>query len=108
MNLGQVVGRPGVSFLSDYFGRINVSVIMTFLSGLLCFVFWTFAEDYASVVAFSLVIGLFIGTFWASLAPLVAEVLGLHKTMNGLNICWIVMVAPITGRYIPTRETSSR
>lgn len=98
VNLGQVIGRPGVGLMSDYFGRLNVSVLMTGASGLLCFVFWTFAETYASIVAFSLVIGLFIGTFWASLAPLVAEVLGLQQTINGLNICWIVMVAPVTGK----------
>ncbi|RAH81610.1 MFS general substrate transporter [Aspergillus japonicus CBS 114.51] len=83
VNLGQVVGRPGVGFLSDRLGRLNVSA--------------TFARQYASIVGFSIVIGLFIGTFWASLAPLVAEVLGLHETINGLNICWMVLVSPITG-----------
>ncbi|KAI2996971.1 hypothetical protein CBS147346_9056 [Aspergillus niger] len=96
VNLGQVVGRPGVGFLSDRFGRLNVSSVMTFLSGLLCFIFWIFAREYVSILAFSLVIGLFVGTFWASLAPIVAEVLGLHQTINGLNICWMVLVSPVT------------
>lgn len=98
VNLGQVVGRPGVGFLSDRFGRLNVSTLMTFISGLLCFLFWNFAVEYATIMAFSVVIGLFIGTFWASLAPIVAEVLGLQQTSNGLNICWMILVGPITGK----------
>lgn len=86
VNLGQVVGRPSVGFLSDHVGRLNVSAIMTFFSGILCFVFWVFATGYASAVAFSLVIGLFVGTFWASLSPIVAEILGLEKTVDRKSV----------------------
>ncbi|KAI5459015.1 major facilitator superfamily domain-containing protein [Mariannaea sp. PMI_226] len=94
LNLGQVFGRPGVGFLSDWLGRMNVTLVATFLSGLLCLVAWPFVKSMAALCVFAIVLGLVAGTMWATLAPLAAEVVGLAEISNALGICWLLMAAP--------------
>lgn len=77
MNVGQMVGRPAVGFMSDAVGRINIATIATFVSGLLCLLLWTFARTYAALICFALFAGIFFGTFWtvshSSLSPVLSS-----------------------------------
>lgn len=94
--LGQMLGRPPIGFFSDSFGRINMAATMTFLAGLFSLVIWIFAKSYGVLIFFALVGGAVAGTFWATIAPVGAEVCGLKALPSALSLTWLVLVLPTT------------
>lgn len=96
LNLGQAVGRPLVGYFSDSTGRINMAASASFLAGLFVLVIWTNATSFGVLVFFALIMGLVAGTFFATIAPLTAEVVGLKQVPGALNIVWLVLVLPCT------------
>lgn len=95
-NLGQAFGRPPIGYFSDAIGRINMAALMTFLSGLFALLIWTFSRSYGVLIFYSLVGGAVAGTFWATIAPVSAEVVGLRGVPSALNLIWLVIVLPCT------------
>ncbi|KAF2832840.1 MFS general substrate transporter [Ophiobolus disseminans] len=96
LNLGQALGRPPIGYFSDSFGRLNMATTMTFLCGLFCLVIWMFAKSFGVVVFFGMLGGTVAGTFWATAAPVTAEVMGLKRLPSALSITWLVLVLPTT------------
>ena len=96
LNLGQGLGRPMVGLFSDSAGRINIAGFLTFLCGLFCFVIWIFAKSFGVLIFFSLIVGTVAGTFWTTIAPVGAEVVGLKELPSALSITWLVLVLPTT------------
>ena len=96
LNLGQGVGRPLVGVFSDSAGRINLAGACTFIGGLFCFVIWIFAKTFGVLVFFALIAGTVAGTFWTTIAPVGAEVVGLKELPSALSIVWIFLVLPTT------------
>jgi MFS family permease len=95
-NLGQALGRPPIGYFSDSIGRINMAGLMTLLSGILALVVWVFAKSYGVLIFYALVGGTVAGTFWATVAPVSAEVVGLRGVPSALNLIWLVIVLPCT------------
>lgn len=95
-NLGQALGRPLIGYFSDVTGRINMAGSMTFIAGVLPLVVWTNTSNYGVLIFFAFVEGLFAGNFWATIAPLVAEVVGIKNVPSGLNLLWLAVVIPCT------------
>ncbi|KAE8156157.1 major facilitator superfamily domain-containing protein [Aspergillus tamarii] len=95
-NLGQAVGRPCIGYFSDRVGRINMASSMTFLSGILALAVWTNAKSYGVLGFFAVAEGFIAGNFWATIAPLMAEVVGLKEVPAGLNLLWLSIVLPCT------------
>ena len=96
LNLGQGLGRPPIGYFSDSIGRINMAVAMTFLSGLFALVIWIFATSYGVLIFYALIGGAVAGTFWATIAPVTAEVMGLKRVPAALSIVWLWLVLPTT------------
>ncbi|KAH0401762.1 putative monocarboxylate transporter, partial [Aureobasidium melanogenum] len=96
LNLGQAVGRPPIGYFSDSIGRINMATLMTFISGLFALVIWTNAKSFGVLIFYAIVGGTVAGTFWTTIAPVTAEVVGLRNVPAALNICWLVLVIPCT------------
>jgi len=96
LNLGQGLGRPFVGYFSDAAGRINLAGACTFVAGLFCFVIWIFAKTYGVLIFFAIIVGTVSGTFWATVGPVGAEVVGLQVLPSALSIVWIVLVLPCT------------
>lgn len=94
--LGQALGRPLIGVISDRAGRLNIAVLFTFITGLVCLVIWTFARSMGLITFFALLSGITSGTYWAVVAPVYAEVMGLQDMPAGLSITWLVLVAPTT------------
>lgn len=99
-NLGQMLGRPFIGLASDRFGRINLAAISTATCGVFCLVFWIPSELVGSPMGlltfFSIVGGALAGTFWATVAPVGAEVVGLKDLGSALSWTWLIMVPPVT------------
>lgn len=95
-NLGQAFGRPPIGYFSDSIGRINMAGMMTLLSGVFALLIWVFAKSYGVLVFYALIGGSVAGTFWATVAPVTAEVVGLRHVPSALNLIWLVIVLPCT------------
>lgn len=95
-NLGQAIGRPLVGFFSDRTGRINMSAFMTFLAGLFALAIWVNATSYGVLIFFAILCGGVGGTFWATVGPVTAEVVGLKHVPSALNLLWLTIVLPCT------------
>jgi MFS family permease len=95
-NLGQAFGRPPIGYFSDSIGRINMAGMMTLLSGVFALLIWVFAKSYGVLVFYALIGGTVAGTFWATVAPVTAEVVGLRDVPSALNLIWLVIVLPCT------------
>ncbi|KAL2043533.1 hypothetical protein N7G274_003840 [Stereocaulon virgatum] len=96
LNLGQGLGRPVVGIFSDGAGRINLAGACTFVGGLFCFVIWIFAKSYGVLIFFAIAVGTVAGTFWTTIAPVGAEVVGLKELPAALSILWVFLVVPTT------------
>lgn len=95
-NLGQAVGRPLVGYFSDVTGRINMAACASLLGAVFALAIWTSATNYGLLVFFALVMGTVAGTFFATVSPLSAEVVGLGRVPSALNIVWLALVLPCT------------
>ena len=95
-NLGQFIGRTPIGYFSDSVGRINMSMCMTFLAGLFTLVIWIFAKSYGVLIFYALIGGAVAGTFWCTVAPVTAEVVGLKHVPSGLNLMWLIITLPST------------
>lgn len=103
LNLGQALGRPPIGYFSDAFGRINMAATMTFLAGLFSLVIWNFAKSFGVLVFFAILGGTVAGTFWAVVAPVWTEVIGLVDLPSSLSITWLVLALPTTCElYLPS------
>ena len=100
LNLGQMVGRPIIGLSSDRFGRMNVAMFCTLGAGLMIFMFWIPAEvapnPYALLLFYAIVGGALAGTFWTTIAPVAAEVVGIADLPAALSLTWVAMVPPTT------------
>lgn len=101
LNLGQGLGRPVVGIFSDSAGRINLAGACTFVGGLFCFVIWIFAKSYGVLIFFAIAVGTVAGTFWTTIAPVGAEVVGLKELPAALSILWVFLVVPTTCELHP-------
>ncbi|KAL8781900.1 MAG: hypothetical protein Q9194_000093 [Teloschistes cf. exilis] len=96
LNLGQGLGRPLVGIFSDSAGRINIAGALTFIAGFLSLVVWIFAKSFGVLIFFALIVGTVSGTFWTTIGPVGAEVVGLKELPSALSIVWVVLALPCT------------
>ena len=95
-NLGQTIGRPAVGYLSDRAGRINMAAFMTLIAGILPLAMWVNTHAFGVLVAFAVLEGLVAGTFWATIGPLMIEVVGITEVASGLMPLWFSLALPCT------------
>lgn len=107
LNLGQGLGRPLVGIFSDKAGRINLAGLCTFIGGLFCFIIWIFAKSFGVLIFFAIIVGTVAGTFWTTIAPVGAEVVGLKELPSALSIVWIFLVIPTTCKSHPFLSISA-
>ncbi|KAG8410860.1 hypothetical protein J3458_016616 [Metarhizium acridum] len=96
LNLGLAIGRPPLGYLSDVFGRISVAGATTMLCAIFCFALWIPAQSFAPLLLFALVSGTLCGTFWCTITPVLAEVVGIAKFANTFGVICIGLVLPTT------------
>lgn len=96
LNLGLFVGRPVVGHSSDTLGNINIATLTTGFCGTICLLIWIFAKSFGVLCLFAILAGLVCGTFWATVAPVAADVAGLSEVPSTLSIVLVLMVVPTT------------
>ena len=96
LNLGLALGRPPIGYWSDTFGRINVAIFMTALCGIFCLAIWVPAKSYAVLIVFALASGTVTGTFWATVVPVTAEIVGMQRLPLTFGMICLPLVLPTT------------
>lgn len=94
VNLGTGIGRMFVGVISDRLGRVTVTGTCAGLSGIACFAWWINALDYGALLSFGLVVGMIFGVYWATVAPVSAEVVELRDLPSMLSLVWLTDVTP--------------
>ncbi|QPG75086.1 hypothetical protein FOA43_002427 [Brettanomyces nanus] len=75
-SVAQCIGRPLLGFLSDYFGKVNVTIVITALVGVFSLCWWMFVKTYANLIIFAFFVGAMLGVNWVNFAPLCADLVG--------------------------------
>lgn len=96
LNAGMVIGRPFIGLFGDFGGRLNISTVICVFVSLMCFLYWPFINDFASMVPFSLIVGATCGIIWACVGACTAEIAGIENVDAGLALIWIFCVLPAT------------
>ena len=108
LNLGQGLGRPVVGIFSDRAGRINLAGFCTFIAGFLSLVMWIFVKSYGTLIFFAILVGTVAGTFWTTIGPVGAEVVGLVELPSALSITWLFLVVPTTCKQINLKAYAAK
>ncbi|PWY65703.1 MFS transporter [Aspergillus heteromorphus CBS 117.55] len=93
-NLGQGIGRPLIGLTSDRLGRLNVATFFSLVCAVFCFAIWIPARSMAVVSLFAVIGGMVSGTFFATVAPVFVEVIGLQELPGALSLLWLVLIGP--------------
>ncbi|KAF8475464.1 major facilitator superfamily domain-containing protein [Kalaharituber pfeilii] len=98
LSLGMMFGRPLVGYMSDVFGRINISFLMTLFSGVTVFCLWMPGHlgGYPLCIVFAIINGAVSGTFWTTISPVATEIVGLKELPSALSVVWLSTVIPTT------------
>ncbi|KAI9040181.1 MFS general substrate transporter [Aspergillus affinis] len=96
LNLGLAIGRPLTGYISDTFGRITVSTFMAAFCVVFCFAIWIPAQSYASLLIFAILSGMVSGTFWGTITPVTAKVVGLSRLLTSFSMICLTLVIPTT------------
>ncbi|KAF3480252.1 Mch2p [Arthroderma uncinatum] len=96
LNLGQALGRPVVGLVSDRYGRFNMAILFTIFCGFLCLAVWIPASNMGVLSFFAVIVGTVAGTFWTTIVPICAEVVGMQELPGGLSLTWVAMVPATT------------
>lgn len=96
LNLGLTLGRPLTGYLSDRLGRLTVPAGLTGLCGTFCFVIWIPAKTYGVLLLFAATAGMFMGTFWGTITPVLAEVVGMGRMASVFTVICLALVVPTT------------
>lgn len=96
LNLGLALGRPPIGYWSDTLGRINVAILSTALCGIFCLSIWVPAKSYAVMIVFALASGTVTGTFWTTVVPVTADVVGMQRLPLAFGMICLPLVLPTT------------
>lgn len=96
LSLGLGIGRPVVGYYSDRVGRINMALCMTLACGILCLTLWILARSYVGLLVFAGMAGVVSGTFWSTINPVLAEVVGIAEAGSMFGAICFALVVPAT------------
>ncbi|TID31244.1 hypothetical protein CANINC_000187 [Pichia inconspicua] len=100
--VGIIYGRPIVGYFGDIIGPINVTIIASWLVTLFTWAMWIPCRNYATTIAFALIVGSLMGTIWLTMAGINASITGLKKFGIAMSVSWVAsgifgFVSPIIG-----------
>lgn len=110
MNACGFLGRAGVSWLADQYGRVTLLTITMFLTGVCQLAFWLPARSDPLLIIFALTYGVFCSTYTALVPAILTQVFGIHNSHSRLSINFMsvsvgALAGPlISGTFINTNQ----
>ncbi|KAI9496140.1 major facilitator superfamily domain-containing protein [Zychaea mexicana] len=122
-------GRIVAGILADRFGLVNINSLFLMISGLSTLLIWTFAYDFGTLMAFSVIFGFFCGSYFSlgkyivapallpfylvelqpanarailriSVSPITLNILGMERFPSGLSLVLITNIISVFGPNI--------
>lgn len=75
-SLAQTIGRPALGYFSAMWGKANVTIVATFILGILSMTYWIFVESYGALIGYAFIAGFSMGVNWVNFVPMSADVVG--------------------------------
>ncbi|KAI8053168.1 major facilitator superfamily domain-containing protein [Gilbertella persicaria] len=97
MSAANFVGRILVGFIGDRIGRLNADIIFTFCCALSNLLVWTFAFNYSVLIGYSVLFGLFCGSYFAMMTPIAASILTPEQYRTGVSTLLLFNVIAVFG-----------
>ncbi|KAI7900956.1 major facilitator superfamily domain-containing protein [Cokeromyces recurvatus] len=97
MSAANFIGRILVGYIGDRIGRLNADIIFTICAGLSSLLVWNFANDLGVLIAFSVLFGLFCGSYFAMMTPITAAILTPEQYRTGVSILLLFNIIAIFG-----------
>lgn len=88
---GSVLGRPLVGLLADKYGATTLAFESYLLSAIFTLAMWIPTRNFATVVAYGVIIGAIMGTIWGTIAPLLARLVGIRKMNVTFSMLWTLL-----------------
>ncbi|KAF3988394.1 hypothetical protein FT663_00829 [Candidozyma haemuli var. vulneris] len=88
LNAAQVVGRPCVGNLADYFGRTNTASVFCVYLAILILAFWRNATSYAALIVLSILLGGPAGVGSIMAQSLGADILDVQERPELMPAAW--------------------
>lgn len=101
LNALQLVGRPAVGRLGDYFGRNNTSLLGCCYVGVLLLAFWLNAKSYVSIMILAALLGAPAGIGSTMAQSMAADVLKFHGIPQKLPAAWSGMNIVVSFFVLP-------
>ncbi|KAJ1674488.1 hypothetical protein EV182_003178, partial [Spiromyces aspiralis] len=89
INAASVVGRVLTGFIADRLGKINMLVCCTTIAALSIFVLWLPFHASGTMIAMTIIYGLFCGGFISLLPVVIAELFGVARISNVIGLLYI-------------------
>ncbi|KAG0241419.1 hypothetical protein BGW41_005990 [Actinomortierella wolfii] len=99
------VGRIIIGAAGDRLGSIRVAAVCFMITGASCFI-WMFATSHGALIGFSIVYGIFSGSFFTLVASITANIVGLAALGSGLTVILLtntpgnLFTGPIAGKLL--------
>lgn len=108
--VGSFFGRPAIGVISDRVGAVTTTSIAYLLSALFVFAMWIPASNFATLIAFCIIMGSIMGSIFATMPPILSKLFGLTKVNIALCMSWIFLglagiAAPVIGLTLKTGST---
>jgi MFS family permease len=91
------IGRIVLGYFADRIGRLNMYIMASVFSGLMCMLLWPFAKTYGSIMAFAVLFGFTCGIYYALAPPITSAVVGHDNISSGLSILFLASSISGTG-----------
>ncbi|AOA61814.1 Putative monocarboxylate permeases [Komagataella phaffii CBS 7435] len=89
--VGACAFRPLTGLVGDRLGPVSATILIHTFVFTLVFAMWIPTRNYATAVAFALMVGATMGTVWVVMAGIATRVFGLKKVGVGLAALWIAI-----------------
>lgn len=109
VQVGSFFGRPTVGLISDKVGALSMGCIVYILTAVFTLGMWLPARNYATIIAFSIIIGLIMGSIYGILPVIVARLVGLKKLNVTFSMIWLFVggagiASPVIGLVLTTNS----
>ena len=104
LNLGLGIGQPLFGYFSDSVGRINIAGFATLMCGLSCLVLWIPARNFGVLLLFAFIAGAAAGSYWTTVAPVAAEIVGMKQLPGALSLTLLVIVLPTACKFLDPEQ----
>lgn len=109
---GSFFGRPIVGLASDRFGAVTVAASVYMCVGIFCFAMWIPARNLATIYAFAILEGMFMGTIYGTIGAILPRTFGIAKMNVSFSMLWVLLgvsgiFSPVIGIKLTTGSAGS-